>query len=84
MVLTIGGLRLTFPQDLKLETHECADYRGVIFVVDDVKFDVLENVHLGPRILISEGVGWVRDMPFNPGTARFLPACVRVESAPIV
>lgn len=84
MVLTIGGFRLTFPKDLEIETYECPDYRGVSFHVNGVKFDVLDNVALGPRILISEGLGWLRDMPFHAGTARFLPDVVRVEHVPVV
>lgn len=84
MVLTIGGFRLTSPDDLKLETFECPAYRGVGFTWNGVKFEVLENVLLGPRLLISEGLGWLRDMPFHAGTAGFIPDVVRVEHAPIV
>lgn len=84
MVLTIGGFRLTFPKDLEIETYECPDYHGASFTWNGVKFDVLDNVLLGPRLIISEGPGWLRDMPFHAGTAGFIPAIVHVEPVPVV
>lgn len=84
MLLIVGTLRLTFPDDLPLETYECPDYNGVIFVVDGVKYDVVNNKALGMRLLISEGLGWLKDLPLHLKTLGFLPDVIRVEHVPVV
>ncbi len=79
MVLTIGAFRLTFPDDLTFETYECADYDGVIFTVDGVRYDIVNNKTLGHRLLISEGLGHLRDLPLHEKTVSFMPDVIQVE-----
>ena len=77
MKTTLGRFELEYPDSLVVQHYSCKDYRGIQFVYESVKYDVLDNIHMGERIIISEGEGCFRDMPFHLGTASFLPACVK-------
>lgn len=48
-------------------------YNGIIFHTEDARYDVVNNPHLGPRIIINPHGGGFEDMPFKPETFGFLP-----------
>lgn len=82
--VAIGDYLIRIPDDIVLTPFECTDYYGVQLVVGGVKYDVLANQYMGERILISEGYGSTRDMPFHLGTAGFLPTGIEVTKKPVM
>ncbi len=73
------GWSLTF--DSKIEHHKYVDISGygIQFIVNGVKYDLFHNRVGMTRIFISEGVGYLRDIPFHAGTIGLLPDCIRFE-----
>ncbi len=53
-------------------------YYGIIFYINDGRYELIHNFHLGNRILINEKSGW-QDIPFKKETFGFLPPGVRAE-----
>ncbi len=75
MIVSIGPYDVTIPDAVSVKHFACDDYYGVIAVVDDHKYEVFCNKHMGPRLLISnaKSLGSLRDVPFHLGSAGLLP-----------
>jgi hypothetical protein len=72
---------LIFEPNLKYEKYSCEWYHGIIFYVhgdgnfltgEYGRYDVIHNIYLGNRLLISNSEGW-KDIPFKKATFGFLP-----------
>ena len=72
---------LIFNPEMKYEKYSCEWYHGIIFYVhgngnfltpDYRTYDVIHNIYIGNRILISNSEGW-KDIPFKRATFGFLP-----------
>jgi hypothetical protein len=77
-IYTLDKYLITFNSNIKYETYKCKWYYGIIFYVDDGKWDVGHNIYLGNRLLISEHQYWMKDIPFHEGTFSFLPKGIEV------
>ena len=74
--IKIGSFKLSFPVEINFETFEDpGNCYGVIFRTNEYRYQVLDS-KLGTRIFVNGREGEVRDMPFNEGTARWLPECI--------
>lgn len=65
--------------DLPYEIFECNDYFCLTFHKDDLKFDIVNNKHMGMRLIIYSWPSSCKDVPFNPNTFHLLPNEVQVE-----
>jgi hypothetical protein len=75
----VGDFVLTFPTNIRFETYNVPEnYYGLIFFHNNYKYDIVD-CKLGTRIIINGREGDSKDMPFNLGTAEFLPDCVKVK-----
>lgn len=72
---------LRFDPCMKYEKYSCEWYHGIIFYIPDDgniltgdygRYDVIHNIYMGNRILISNKEGW-KDIPFKKATFGFLP-----------
>jgi hypothetical protein len=72
---------LRFDSCMKYEKYSCKWYHGIIFYIPDDgniltgdygRYDVIHNIYMGNRILISNKEGW-KDIPFKKATFGFLP-----------
>lgn len=82
MQVRVGGYELSF-NDIEHETFSCKDNNGVTFIKDGYRYQVVDCL-LGVRLIINSNTeyGFLKDMPFHKGTWEFLPAEVRVSTAP--
>lgn len=69
----LGSYVLTFDVAIKVESFSCESYDGVVFTVGDKTYQVINNYHMGPRLIINPHAGGFEDMPFKPETFGFLP-----------
>jgi hypothetical protein len=76
----VGAYRIVFSKIVFEEHDDNREIYGVKFFHNGFVYDVLCNLHMGERLLITQepATGYLRDMPFHLGTARFLPECVKV------
>lgn len=75
----IGGFALSFPTNVKFDTfNDPENYYGIIFPSNGNRYQIVD-CKLGTRIIINGKEGECKDMPFNLGTAEFLPDFVRVK-----
>jgi len=77
-MFTLDRYVVLYPPDMKYETYKCKWYYGIIFYVDDGKWDLIHNIYMGNRLLINEHEYWLKDIPFHKGTFRFLPEGIEV------
>lgn len=69
----LGSYVLTFDAIIKVESFSCESYDGVAFTVDDKNYQVINNYHMGPRLVINPRAGGFEDVPFKPETFWLLP-----------
>lgn len=75
----IGGFVLSFPRNVLFDTfNDPENYYGIIFPTAGYRYQVVD-CKLGTRIIINGKEGECKDMPFNLGTAEFLPEFVKVN-----
>jgi hypothetical protein len=75
----IGNFMLSFPNTIRFDTfNNPGDYYGIDFYYEKYKFEVLDS-RIGTRLLINGSIGEAKDLPFNKGTAHFLPDFVKVK-----
>lgn len=75
----VADFSLSFPTTVSFETfNDPENYYGIIFFHKKYKYEVLE-CRLGSRIIINGDMGECKDMPFNMGTAEFLPEFIKVK-----
>lgn len=43
------------------------------------QYQIIHNLYMGYRLLISDGEGYVRDIPFNKWTAGMLPKGINIQ-----
>jgi len=70
---------ITYPVDLKVETYSCKDYYGIIFIMEDCRYDVCHNYLMGDRLIRNPTAGGFSDIPFKPATFGFLPEGITVK-----
>lgn len=83
--LQAGPFELRWLDSIRSESYEAAPcYYGVIFHVDDFRYDVVVNSYLGLRLIINGTgpLGGFRDVPFHLGTAGLLPKDIEVTLTP--
>jgi len=83
----LGKHLFIFDNDIRYETYKNESYYGIIFFIDnegdgliykDARYDVVHHYHMEwERLIINEKSGW-KDLPFHPGTYRFLPDKIKV------
>jgi hypothetical protein len=71
-VYILDNYLLKFDIDVKFETYSCKCYYGIIFHVNNGRYDVIHNFNMGNRLLINNDDGW-KDIPFKKSTFGFLP-----------
>ena len=81
----LGKYTFIFPENVKFKTTECDSYSVVSFFIENDgntylgqifgKYEVINNLHLGYRLCISNKDGW-QDIPFKKETFTFLPPCI--------
>lgn len=69
----LGPYMLTFDASIKVESFSCEFYNGIVFATQDARYQVINNYHMGPRIIINPHLGGFEDIPFKPETFWFLP-----------
>lgn len=77
-IYVLDRYQLIFDNDIEHETYECKWYYGIIFHIGEGRWDVIHNIHMGNRLLISEHPYWLKDIPFHKGTFNFLPDGIKV------
>lgn len=77
-LFVLDKFQLIFDASIKHETYECKWYYGIIFYFGEAKWDVLHNIYMGNRLLISEHEHWLKDIPFHSGTTGLLPKQIKV------
>jgi hypothetical protein len=68
----VNNYLLTYAEDIKVEIYDSKCYHGIIFYIGEHRYDVVNNYHMGCRLIIHNEDGW-KDIPFKPGTFGFLP-----------
>lgn len=69
----LGPYALTFDATIKVESFSCESYDGVAFTAGDKAYQVINNYHMGPRLIINPHAGGFEDVPFKPETFWLLP-----------
>lgn len=75
----LGPYRITYPCHMAVATYRCEWYDGIILRDGAVKYDLVNNYHMGTRLLISEPPSRCKDVPFYSDTFWLLPAGVTAE-----
>jgi len=70
---------ITYDSTIKVSTFDNKWYYGIIFYINDSKYELIHNYALGNRILINLREGWSQDIPFKPSTFDFLPLGIDAE-----
>jgi hypothetical protein len=76
---------ISFDKNIKFETFEEKDYRGITFILDDgnAHYEVIHNFAMGYRLLINTGYknfnGVFKDVPFKEATFGMLPPGVTAK-----
>ena len=78
-VYTLDKYLLTYNPNIKTEKFSCEQYYGIVFIVDDGRYQVLHNKDLGDRIIINRNNGHWHDIPFKPATFHLLPHGVEAK-----
>jgi hypothetical protein len=78
-IYVLGPYVLTFDATISVEYFSCESYNEVMFTVGPKKYQVVNNFHMGPRIIINPLAGGCEDIPFKPGTFWLLPEGVTAE-----
>lgn len=69
----LGHYVITYDASMKTEVFSCESYNGITFFTEEGRYQVINNYHMGPRIVINLHDGSFRDMPFKPDTFDYLP-----------
>lgn len=70
---------ITYDSSIKAVSFDCKWYYGIVFHINDGKFELIHNYMLGNRILISLHEGWLQDIPFKPATFDLLPQGIKAK-----
>lgn len=69
----LGPYMLTFDTSISVEVFSCESYNGVVFSDAQAKYQVINNYHMGPRMIINPHLGGFDDVPFKSDTFWLLP-----------
>lgn len=58
-----------------IEEDECY---GIVFTIDNVKYEIINSIHMGYRIFIYDDKGSCQDIPFSKKTQHFLPEDIKL------
>lgn len=75
----LGPYMLTYDASLKTEMFSEKDYHGIIFTNDKGRYQVINNYHMGPRMIVNYHGGGFEDIPFKPASFWCLPPGVTAE-----
>jgi len=70
---------LTFDHNIKTEIFSETQYYGIIFHMDNGKYEVMHNFDLGNRLLINLKNGANKDVPFKEETFWLLPPVINAK-----
>jgi len=86
-IYALGKKLIMFESHVRYETYQNKWYYGIIFFTDnegdgllhkDGRYDIIHHHHMDwERLIINNKQGW-KDLPFHPGTYRFLPDSIRI------
>jgi len=73
--------RYLFTYDCTVQANifSCESYYGVSFNMNDGRYEVIHNYHMGNRLIINPKDGRFEDVPFKPDTFWLLPPEIEVE-----
>ena len=69
----LGEYLITYDASIKVEMFSEKDYHGIYFFMEDGQYQLINNFHMGPRMIINLKNGYNHDIPFKPATFSFLP-----------
>ncbi len=75
MNVSIGPYDIAIPEGVSVTPFSCADYYGIEIRMGGRRYEILDNLHMGPRLLVSDidHPGSLKDVPFHLGSAWLLP-----------
>lgn len=77
MIFTLDKYKLSF-DNIKYETFKNSSYYGIIFNINNDRYELIHNYILGNRLLINTS-RVNKDIPFKKETFGFLPDCIKCE-----
>jgi|SRR5579885_1211584 len=81
-IYVLGNYLISYDPNIKIEKYSCESYYGIMFYMEDGRYDLCNNFLLGPRIIINKKDGSWNDIPFKPATFGFLPEGVSANEVP--
>jgi hypothetical protein len=72
-VYFLGPYRIHYPSHLRVETFREESYDGIIFIMEDARYQLINNYAMGTRLIINPHDGGFKDMPFNVRSFAWLP-----------
>jgi hypothetical protein len=78
-ICVLGEYVITYDASIKTEMFSCADYNEIMFHMENGRYQIVNNYHMGPRLIINPAAGGFRDVPFKPETFWLLPPGVRAN-----
>lgn len=79
ILYVLGNYLLVYNASIEVEIFSCEDYDGIIFLMEDARYQLINNYHMGPRLVINPWNGGFQDMPFKPDTFWLLPPGVQAS-----
>lgn len=70
---------IEFNSDIKYEKYSCEWYYGIIFWINEIKYDLIHNKLMGNRLLINEPSGKWQDVPLKLETFWLLPSEIKIN-----
>lgn len=68
---------LVFDDHIKYEEYSEKQYYGIIFFINNFRYEVIHNYDLGNRLIINGEYFAYKDIPFNIKTFDFLPSHIK-------
>lgn len=72
----LGDYLITYEPNIVVEKFSCQWYDGIVFIMKDGRYQLVNNYVMGTRIIINPADGGYQDIPFKPETFHYLPAGV--------
>lgn len=81
MIVKINKYILSFDESsIKYQLFETQQYYGILFLINNDKYEIIHNKDIGTRLLINKEYFW-NDIPFKKDTFNFLPFNIKCEEA---
>jgi hypothetical protein len=76
--LILNNYRFIFPNNTVYEKYSTESYCGIIFHINNYRYDIVNNYVMGFRLIINDLDGGWKDIPFKKATFGFLPDIIEV------